>query len=69
MEYLMHVRLLNACIALRDTDMCIYEIAYATGFRDLSHFSKMFKKKYRVTPSQYRLCHDTPAILLTDDEK
>ncbi len=66
MEYLTHVRLLNACIALRDTDMRICEVAYSVGFRDLSHFSKIFKKKYLTSPSKYRACRDTTAILLED---
>lgn len=69
MDYLTHVRLLNACIALRDTDMRICEVAYSVGFRDLSHFSKIFKKKYLTSPSRYRASSDTPAILLTDEKK
>jgi len=67
MEYLTHVRLLNACIALRDTDMRICEVAYAVGFRDLPHFSKIFKKKYLTSPSQYRARRDTTAIFMEDD--
>ena len=69
MDYLMHMRLLNACIALQETDKCVYEIAYDVGFRDLSHFSKMFRKKYHISPSEYRKQPRTPAILLTDDQK
>jgi AraC family transcriptional activator of tynA and feaB len=31
------------------------ELAFAAGFRDLSHFSRRFKEKYGVTPAKYRL--------------
>lgn len=33
----------------------IGDIAYACGFENISSFNKIFKKKYDLTPSQYRL--------------
>lgn len=41
--------LLRAC---RDTGVA--EIAYAWGFSDPAHFSRAFKQKFGVTPSEYR---------------
>jgi len=32
----------------------ITEIAYAWGFNDVSHFGRLFKARYRVTPRDYR---------------
>ena len=32
----------------------IGEIAFAWGFADLSHFSRVFRKRFGVTPSEYR---------------
>ena len=30
------------------------EIAYQVGFADQAHFSRSFKKRYGVTPTEYR---------------
>ncbi|MBS6713835.1 MAG: AraC family transcriptional regulator [Ruminococcus sp.] len=38
-----------------DTEKSIQEIAENCGFDDNSYFSKLFKKKYYVTPHEYRL--------------
>lgn len=35
----------------------ITSIAYQWGFNDSSHFSKVFKKKYGISPSDYRKRH------------
>lgn len=35
-------------------DMKAYEVAYATGFKDTTHFSLLFKKMTGVTPGTYR---------------
>lgn len=40
---------------LRNTKQRIGDIAYDCGFKDVSHFSKSFQKKYGCTPSEYRL--------------
>ena len=33
----------------------VSEIAYASGFENLSHFSRIFKEKYGLSPLQHRL--------------
>ncbi len=40
---------------LRLTDKSISELAYECGFKNVSHLSKVFKLKYGLPPSQYRL--------------
>ena len=37
-----------------DPDIRIYEVAYALGFSDEFHLSKLFKKKYGVSPTEYK---------------
>jgi AraC-like DNA-binding protein len=53
-EYLINYRLNKACLLLQVTDMAVYEIGIAVGFRDIIHFSKIFKKKIGITPTEYR---------------
>ena len=35
-------------------NLSISDIAYATGFATLSHFSSSFKEMYGVSPTEYR---------------
>ena len=39
---------------LENKDLTIREISELTGYDDLIYFSKVFKKYYSLTPSQYR---------------
>ena len=52
--YLTDLRLRHACALLRSSDSTVSEICFACGYRNLSHFLRSFKKKYGVTPKQYR---------------
>jgi two-component system response regulator YesN len=52
--YLTQVRLENAAIMLRETDMKIYEIAEAVGYPNLSYFSRNFKKYHGVNPFEFK---------------
>ncbi|MTI54735.1 helix-turn-helix domain-containing protein [Geosporobacter ferrireducens] len=38
----------------------ITDIAFQWGFNDSAHFSKVFKKKYGITPSEYQKRHFNP---------
>jgi AraC family L-rhamnose operon regulatory protein RhaS len=53
-QYLIQLRLTMASTLLRDTTLTIEEICDRTGFHDISYFSKVFKKKLQLTPSEYR---------------
>ncbi len=60
-QYLIDLRLQAAAEALvqsRCSDNSVGDIATLCGFRDPLYFSKMFKKKYGVSPSRYA---DSPA--------
>ncbi|MET0244316.1 MAG: AraC family transcriptional regulator [Flavitalea sp.] len=39
---------------LTQSDKAVSEISYGSGFNDISHFSKMFRKKKGLSPLQYR---------------
>lgn len=53
-EYVTFLRLSEAFVMLKTSDMTITEIAIATGFSDPNYFSSVFKKHYSVSPQQYR---------------
>ncbi len=53
-KYIRHIRLSKAQSLLRSSDIPINSIAYDTGFNDPGYFSRVFKKKYGVTPVEYR---------------
>lgn len=42
-------------VQLIATNMSINEISYATGFNSLSNFNRAFKKKFMLTPKEYKL--------------
>ena len=44
------------------TDLSINQIAFECGFEDTSHFIRIFKEKYALTPLQYRQKFSTPVI-------
>jgi AraC-like DNA-binding protein len=52
--YLMSVRVGYACRLLIEGTMSVSEIAYDSGFENLSNFNRQFKKMKGVTPSQFR---------------
>lgn len=53
-NYLNEFRLHQAAYLLVNTEKRIREIAEDCGFDDNSYFSKLFKRKYHVTPHDYR---------------
>lgn len=48
------VRLSKAAGMIETTDNNITEIAYSVGFHDAGYFGKCFRKKYGMTPKEYR---------------
>ena len=52
-DYLNYYRIERACYLLLTTIQTITEVAYNTGFNDLSYFIKIFKKYKGITPKQY----------------
>ncbi len=53
-EVISNVRKNMSVYYLVETDMRIYEIALATGFKDTSTFNRAFKAWFKCTPSTYR---------------
>jgi AraC-like DNA-binding protein len=53
-DYVNDLKIYNACRTLLETDQTVTEIAYASGFNNLSNFNEHFRRRKEVTPSQYR---------------
>ncbi|MBG49694.1 MAG: hypothetical protein CML05_15510 [Pseudozobellia sp.] len=53
-KWLLDKRLGYAANLLINSDHTITEIAFESGFADVSHFSRVFKTKYKSSPSTYR---------------
>lgn len=53
-KYLLNVRIGYACNLLADDSLNITEIAYSSGFENISNFNRQFKKIKKITPSQYK---------------
>ena len=56
-QHLLNVKLERAADFLTHTGMTVYDIAEKIGYENLTHFYKLFKKKYQMTPLQYRNSH------------
>lgn len=52
-DYLNYYRIERACYQLLTTNHTITDVAYSSGFNDLSYFIKTFKKYKGTTPKQY----------------
>ena len=52
-DYLNYYRIERACYQILTSDQTITEIAYNSGFNDLSYFIKTFKKYKGTTPKKY----------------
>ncbi len=62
--YLNDYRLTMAARLLLASTDTIVAVASECGFENLSYFNRIFKRKYKVTPSQYR--KNSPAINASD---
>ena len=52
-DFIKNIRLNQAAKLLKESNVNVSEVAYATGFLTLSHFSTSFKERYGITPSEY----------------
>lgn len=57
MNYLKNYRIQRAASLLVSTDMTSSKIAIATGFHDISYFTKIFHRTTGLTPQCFRLAH------------
>lgn len=53
-DYVIEYRMTKAMGMLRSTDKPIIEVAYETGFNNISYFNRTFKKHCNQTPSEFR---------------
>ena len=53
-SYLIGYRLQAASWLLKNTNKKVKTIAYESGFRNVDYFCRLFKKRYHLTPSDYR---------------
>lgn len=53
-QYLLNKRIEYAKELLENTDATVFEIASLAGFSDQLYFSRIFKKKENMTPTEYR---------------
>ncbi|NOY00383.1 MAG: helix-turn-helix transcriptional regulator, partial [Verrucomicrobia bacterium] len=53
-KMLQEIRLGKACEMLGSSEWSIAEVALEVGFGEQSYFSKLFKTKYGMSPSEYR---------------
>lgn len=53
-DYLMGLRLGRAASLLLSSDMPVYQVAEESGFQNLSHFNRQFRRHRNVSPSAFR---------------
>lgn len=58
-QYLIQLRVENACRQLERTNVSIAEVASNNGFYDQSSFTRLFRLRLGLTPSAYRLRYAT----------
>jgi signal transduction histidine kinase/ligand-binding sensor domain-containing protein/DNA-binding response OmpR family regulator len=58
-DFIRGIRLKQAATLLSGKKLTISEVAYATGFSNLSHFSNSFKEFYGMSPKEYITAHLT----------
>ncbi len=54
-EYLTEVRMERACELLLTTELSVQAVAGSVGYKDALYFSRLFRKRKGITPSNYRL--------------
>lgn len=52
-EYIKKERMRHAAMMLSTKDVAVSEVAYATGFSTLSHFSTCFREHFGMSPTRY----------------
>lgn len=53
-DFIKNIRLKQAANLLIENNLTVSEVAYATGFSTISHFSNSFKDFYGVSPTEYK---------------
>lgn len=53
-ELVQSIRMKKARSLLRNSNMIVENISYTIGYQNVEHFIRLFKKRYEMTPIQYR---------------
>lgn len=53
-QFLTEIRMSHAQRYLLHTDKTVLEIAYATGYKNISHFNRQFLQHFGVSPTKFR---------------
>ncbi|MBA4852333.1 AraC family transcriptional regulator [Emticicia sp. BO119] len=53
-EFIIEERIKLASSLLKNPEFRIKDVYFESGFNSLSYFNRMFKKKYKVSPSEYK---------------
>ena len=53
-DFLNQLRLKSACQELKESNHSIIDIAYASGFSQISFFNRLFRRVMHCTPTQFR---------------
>jgi len=54
LDFVIEMRLNEACKLLKETEKSIIDICYESGFKNLSNFNRLFRKKFHESPVAYR---------------
>jgi len=60
-QYMRRIRLRAAAVRLSSSKMKIVDVAFASGFGDVSNFNRAFRAEFGVTPTTYRR-HTQPSL-------
>ena len=61
-EYVGEVRIGHAARLLIETDLSVLDIAYESGFRNLSNFNRRFRRLKGKSPREFRQLHDSISL-------
>lgn len=53
-KWLLQQRLAHSADLLRNSSLNVTEVAFESGFEDVSHFSRVFKERFGATPMAFR---------------
>jgi len=53
-EYLISIRLINASLLLKQSPLSVAQVGEAVGIPNTTNFTRLFKKRFGVTPGKYR---------------
>ena len=57
-DFIKNIRMQQAYELLKDKKLTVSEVAYATGYSNLSHFASTFKETYGITPKEHMIANN-----------